>query len=507
MFLDAAKEFTKEAKNKDQVLKELKVLRAQVAILEEEKKARKRAEEETDLLKTLIIAINEEEDLNSSLTVALRKVCETTGWVVGQAWVPNVEETYLIASSSWCIPDEKLEKFRVFNRDIKFNLEVGLPGKVWASKHPIWYKDISTESFIVRNFLPDEFGLRAALGVPILSKTGEVVAVIEFFMYEEREVDAHLVSLISAVAKQVGSIIERRKVDDEFKKIQERFTGIYNSSKDAIGYCSLDGNFLDVNNSYVTLTGYSKEDLLSKNYKNITPGKYSDYDCEIRKKVFSTGDPAEYEKEYIRKDGSLVPVLVTLFLVRDKNNDPVAYAGIVKDMTERKASMEALRALNETLEQRVNARTSELIGINSKLQAEIVEREKIEKALRESEEKYRKLIEAANDAILIADAESGVIVGANSQAGKLLEMDVSEIIGMHQTQLHPKEEAENYKQYFIKHVQLGGGITEELFVCNKQGEKIPVEISASIIEISGKKMIQGIFRDLRKWKKDHDRIV
>ena len=64
-----------ESKPKEKLLKELKVLRAQLAILEEEKAARKRAEEETDLLKTLIIAISEEENMDSALTIALKKVC------------------------------------------------------------------------------------------------------------------------------------------------------------------------------------------------------------------------------------------------------------------------------------------------------------------------------------------------------------------------------------------------------------------------------------------------
>ena len=171
----------------------------------------------------------------------------------------------------------------------------------------------------------------------------------------------------------------------------------------------------------------------------------------------------------------------------------------------RKKAEEALRMFNESLEQTIDERTNELIKVNSELQAEIAERKRVENALRESEEKYRKLIEAANDAIFIADAETGIIINANKQAGKLIELDVKEIIGMHQTQLHPKEEAEHYRKAFIEHVQSGTAISDELYVCNKNGEKIPVEISASVIEVGGKKIIQGIFRDLRKWKKAHSK--
>ena len=326
-----------ESKTKEELLRELKVFRAQLAVLEEEKTARKKAEEETALLKSLIIAISEMEDLNSALAIALKKVCETTGWVVGQAWLPNPEGTHLIASPAWYIKEKSLELFRLMNKDLKFNPGVGLPGHVWESKHPIWVKDILSDNNVVRTFLPGEIGLKAGLCVPILSKNNEVIAVIEFFMYEAREVDAHLVSLISAVAAQIGTVIERRKVEDEFKKVQERFIGIYNSTKDAIGYCDLEGILIDVNNSFPQLTGYSKEELLSgKKYQDITPLEYHDYEQKIKKQILDSGEPVEYEKEYIKKDGSRVPISLTAFLVRDKNNLPIGFAAIIKDLSEYK---------------------------------------------------------------------------------------------------------------------------------------------------------------------------
>lgn len=486
--------------------KELKILRAQLAVLEEERNARKRAEEETDLLRSLIIGISEVGDLNSALAIALKKVCETTGWVVGQAWLPNSEGTYLIASPAYYIKEKTLEIFRLMNKDLKFNPGVGFPGKVWISKRPIWAKDISAEKDVVRNFLRDEVGLKSALGVPILSKNSEVIAVIEFFMFESKEEDVHLVSLISAITTQLSTVIERRKAEDELRKVQERFAGIYNSSKDAIGYCSLDGYLIDVNNSFIKLTGYSKKELLSgKKYQDITPPEYHEAQALIIKKILDSGEPTEYEKEYIKADGSRVSVQPTSFLVRDKNNVPIGLASIIKDITEYKKTREALKILNESLEQKIDERTKELIKTNSNLQAEIADRKQVENALRESEEKYKKLIEVANDAIFIADTETGIIIDANKQAEKLLGLDVKEIIGMHQTKLHPEGEAERYRKMFIEDVQSGTSISDELYVCNKSGEKIPVEISASVMEVNGKKIIQGIFRDLRKWKRVHSR--
>jgi PAS domain S-box-containing protein len=116
--------------------------------------------------------------------------------------------------------------------------------------------------------------------------------------------------------------------------------------------------------------------------------------------------------------------------------------------------------------------------------------------LYESEKKHQTLIEKANDAIFLADAETGLIIDANKKAEKMIGEPLEKIIGMHQSQLHPKEELKRYKEIFRKHIEEGHTITEPLFVVNKSGDKIPVEISSNLLSFGGKKIIQGIFRDI-----------
>jgi PAS domain S-box-containing protein len=121
------------------------------------------------------------------------------------------------------------------------------------------------------------------------------------------------------------------------RSFQERFAGIYKFSKEAIGYASLDGVLIDVNDSYTKLTGYSKEELIfRKKYQDLTPEEYHEFEVQIVEKILATGEPIEYEKEFIRKDGSRVPILLTVFLVRDSNSNPVAFTAIINYITERK---------------------------------------------------------------------------------------------------------------------------------------------------------------------------
>ncbi|MBI5185669.1 MAG: PAS domain S-box protein, partial [Nitrospinae bacterium] len=129
-----------------------------------------------------------------------------------------------------------------------------------------------------------------------------------------------------------------------------------------------------------------------------------------------------------------------------------------------------------------------------------------ERTLRESELKYRSLIETANDAIFVADADTGIISGANRKAGELLGLPVDKIVGMHQSGLPPKEEAERYKEIFQEHIRTGRAITADLFVRRGDGGKIPVDISASVCELAGKKVIQGIFHDITERRKREEKI-
>lgn len=124
-----------------------------------------------------------------------------------------------------------------------------------------------------------------------------------------------------------------------------------------------------------------------------------------------------------------------------------------------------------------------------------------EQELRSSEEKYRTIIQTANDAIFIADGSSGKIIEANQRAAELLRKPHDQLIGMHHTELHPPEKLADYSQIFQKQVKNGGEYIGEMLVRRADGEDIPVDVSSVIIEIRGKKYNFGIFHDLTQRKK------
>jgi len=154
--------------------------------------------------------------------------------------------------------------------------------------------------------------------------------------YVLKDRPSRLAAVLIRAMRDAADKAERRIIEIALQSAQERFQGIYESSKDAIAYATLEGCYQDVNESMVKLTGYSREDLLKKTYQELTADEYRHGEVSMIHAVLSTGEPAEYEQEIVRREGIRVPVAMTVFVVKAPDGSPIGLAMIFKDVTERK---------------------------------------------------------------------------------------------------------------------------------------------------------------------------
>jgi two-component system sensor kinase FixL len=163
--------------------------------------------------------------------------------------------------------------------------------------------------------------------------------------------------------------------------------------------------------------------------------------------------------------------------------------------------LELVDAKNQ-LEIRVEQRTAELTTANEQLTREVAERKRAEEQLRKAEERYRTQFEGALDAIFVADAETGIITDCNPAGTELVGREKSELVGKHQRILHPPGRIEGeFSKSFKEHLGEKQGQTLETQVVTKTGRIRDVAIRANLLEIRGKKLLQGIFRDVTEQKK------
>ncbi len=126
---------------------------------------------------------------------------------------------------------------------------------------------------------------------------------------------------------------------------------------------------------------------------------------------------------------------------------------------------------------------------------------------RAREDTYRHLFEHLNDAAFIADIETGRVLDANRRAETLMGRPRDELIGVHQSELHPPGEAEKYRQKFATHIEKGRAVDYDGEIVRKDGTFVPVAISASTLTVGGRRLILGLFRDISERKRAAEALV
>ena len=130
---------------------------------------------------------------------------------------------------------------------------------------------------------------------------------------------------------------------------------------------------------------------------------------------------------------------------------------------------------------------------------DLTQRHQAEMTLRESEAQLRLVLEHSNDAIFWADAETGLLVRCNRKAEELTGRTREELIGMHQAQLHPPDR--DYGAAFRQAAASSRADNIEAEILSRTGNRTPVLINSSVVTFGGKKIIQGIFRDITERKR------
>jgi two-component system cell cycle sensor histidine kinase/response regulator CckA len=120
---------------------------------------------------------------------------------------------------------------------------------------------------------------------------------------------------------------------------------------DAFGAADMEGRVTDANQPFIDLIGYNKEELLELSIFDLTPSKWHGFEKRIiDEQVLVRGYSDVFEKEYRRKDGSIVPVELRVVLARDPNGHPIGMWAIVRDISVRLAREGALRWFQLTVE-------------------------------------------------------------------------------------------------------------------------------------------------------------
>jgi len=269
--------------------------------------------------------------------------------------------------------------------------------------------------------------------------------------------------------------------------------------KDVIFVVDKAGQFKFINKISEERSGIPSDAMIGLNYLDIIqPDNHEFARGSFESAMKGEAAPA-IEMEWQAASGETITVEVNWTTLYE-DNAAVGLLGVMRDVTDRKNAQDALAKACDELEMRVRERTADLQKANNLLREQIAERVRAEEKLRESEEKYRELFENSADAVIIVDTETGIILDANQQAAQVTGRLIQDLIGMHQSRLHPDDQEGYYTEKIKEHINNDRAFDLEADVMNKDGSIVPVFISSSLITLQGKNVVQEIFRDISKEK-------
>ena len=257
-------------------------------------------------------------------------------------------------------------------------------------------------------------------------------------------------------------ISQRKIAEERLRRTEEEYRLLFERVQQGLFISSREGKFIECNQAMLDMLGYEdKEEFLSLDIARDI------YVSPEERKIFQDlverdGFVKDWEVEFKRKDGREVTILLTGNVRRDKDGRIVGYEGISTDITERKRMETELRKVNDFL---------------------------------------GNLIESSVDGIIAADLEGNILI-FNEGAERLLGYKAEEVIGkLHITEVYPAGVGREIMRK-LRSPEFGGigklEMTQSTGV-GKDGEHIPINISAAIIYGDGKEIASvGIFTDLRE---------
>ncbi|MFM1843417.1 MAG: hypothetical protein RLZZ490_2160, partial [Cyanobacteriota bacterium] len=295
-----------------------------------------------ELLYLLVGAISKASNFNQALNLVLQELCQKTGWVFGEAWVLNPQNAYLECSSVWFAHDaredyrQKLTEFRQQSETFKFRLGEGLPGKVWATQKPIWFSDASQEPDFVRSDLALRCGLKATIGVPIVS-AGQVVTVLVFFMGQSEPQNKRFVLLFSTVATQLGNLFRRKQIEQEIKDAEVKYRNIYENAICGIFQSTQSGQYLSVNPALAKIYGYDSPQALMDSVVDINQQLYvqSGQRDKFVQQLKENDVVSNFVSQVYHRSGKIIWISENARAVRSEQGQILYYEGMVEDITYR----------------------------------------------------------------------------------------------------------------------------------------------------------------------------
>ncbi|HEX7880723.1 MAG TPA: response regulator [Candidatus Eisenbacteria bacterium] len=244
----------------------------------------------------ILRTLAESTSLTDATPAVLREICEAFHWDYGGLWLIDPSAGVLRCIETWQSASVVLDEFQRLSRECQFPSGTGLPGRVWKTGQPAWVRDVVEDLNFPRALAADRAGLHGAIGVPI-DREGELIGVMEFFSPHVLDPDDRLVQLMTAIGRDLGRFLARKRAMDELEQLFEL-------SLDMFCIADFDGFFRRVNPAWERVLGHPASELLARPYMEFIHPEDREATVAEASKLLTGESTVQFENRYRHRDGS-----------------------------------------------------------------------------------------------------------------------------------------------------------------------------------------------------------
>ncbi|HHP7244892.1 MAG TPA: PAS domain S-box protein, partial [Elainellaceae cyanobacterium] len=220
-----------------------------------------------------------------------------------------------------------------------------------------------------------------------------------WFRYEEVRIVA---SGRDEVLCMIRDISDRKRAERALQESEALFRSLFEQAAVGIVFCTPSGYLIRFNEKYCQITGYTEAELFTKRFQDFTAPEFLSQNLDYLEQLLENEVPSvEFEKQYLRKDGTRIWVSITMTLIRDFLNVPELVAVVVQDISDRKT---------------------------------------MELAIRENEARNRAFLAAIPDLIVLIDSDGIFVEEISGHSGDVVPRHVPKV-GRHLSELLPENMA------------------------------------------------------------------
>ncbi len=318
---------------------------------------RKRQEQRKAARYAVTRVLAEATTLVDAVPAILQSLCESLGWQLGVIWSVDRHKNILHYVNSWQASSVNVQQFIKASQQATFALGVGLPGRIWQSRQPIWIAELSEDTNFSRAASAAREGLQAAFGFPI-QLGDEILGVIECFSDRLQEPDEDLLEMMAAIGSQIGQFMERKRTEEALRESQELFQSFMNNSPVRAYIKDEAGRYIYINRCIEQLFHYTVADWFGKTDFELFPAAIAAQWRENDLTVLAT-DQLLQKLEIEPVDGERY-LMSFKFPFQDASGRRLL-AGMSLDVTEQIRAQEALETNLAQLEAVLHSMTDGLV--------------------------------------------------------------------------------------------------------------------------------------------------